>query len=373
MDGRDACLAHSAAAWRAVPHDRRGSPVRDRGRPAASHRGRDAQRGPCAAVARGCTARAWHSSAPTSLLRLRLLNALVFALAVGVAAGLAVALVAEPFPQWLVFPFLFVPALPFFATHVSETAILASIYVLLGTCTAVVCLDGPRAHWTGPPLGLATGLMLASGRSPWPLAPLILALLVARILLGPPGTQRPVRAALVFWVGMGLGAAIFMLLWNEPYRLMTEAYAVHVARFLPGPLRATGQWLLAHPAGGGSLAAGRGGARAGVRSVAHVRGTELRGRGGARDRPGGVRSRRTRGRSRSWDRSSSSYPQLPLEPVTAMTAAERTSAVLRTMATMFRLAAAELPARLELLARLRLAGHHAGSARPGPAGRCSPV
>jgi hypothetical protein len=33
-----------------------------------------------------------------------------------------------------------------------------------------------------------------------------------------------------------------------------------------------------------------------------------------------------------------SYPQLPLEPVTAMTAAERTSAVLRTMATMFRLA-----------------------------------
>ena len=82
--------------------------------------------------------------APRVLLALRLLNALVFALAVGVATALAVALVPEPLPQWLAFPFLFVPSLPFFAMHVSETALLCSIYVLLAISLAVLFGDGPR-------------------------------------------------------------------------------------------------------------------------------------------------------------------------------------------------------------------------------------
>ncbi len=42
--------------------------------------------------------------APRVLLALRLLNALLFALAVGVTTALAVATVPEPFPQWLCFP-----------------------------------------------------------------------------------------------------------------------------------------------------------------------------------------------------------------------------------------------------------------------------
>ena len=82
--------------------------------------------------------------APRVLLALRLLNALLFALAVGVATALAVALVPEPLPQWLAFPFLFVPSLPFFAMHVSETALLCSIYVLLAISLAVLFGDGPR-------------------------------------------------------------------------------------------------------------------------------------------------------------------------------------------------------------------------------------
>ena len=94
-------------------------------------------------------------SAPRTLLALRLLNVLVFALVVGAAVALALTLVAEPFPQWLAYPFLFVPALPFFAMHVSETAVLCSVYVLLATSLAVIVLDGPRAHWAGLSLGLA--------------------------------------------------------------------------------------------------------------------------------------------------------------------------------------------------------------------------
>ena len=86
--------------------------------------------------------------APRVLLALRLLNALLFALAVGVATALAVALVSEPLPQWLAFPFLFVPSLPFFAMHVSETALLCSIYVLLAISLAVLFGDGPGL--TGP-------------------------------------------------------------------------------------------------------------------------------------------------------------------------------------------------------------------------------
>ena len=50
----------------------------------------------------------------------------------------------EPLPQWLAFPFLFVPSLPFFAMHVSETALLCSIYVLLAISLAVLFGDGPR-------------------------------------------------------------------------------------------------------------------------------------------------------------------------------------------------------------------------------------
>ena len=84
--------------------------------------------------------------APRVLLALRLLNVLVFAVAVGVATALAVATSSEPFPQWLGFAFFFAPSLPFFAMHVSETALLCAIYVLLATAVAVLFLDGPRAH-----------------------------------------------------------------------------------------------------------------------------------------------------------------------------------------------------------------------------------
>jgi hypothetical protein len=186
-------------------------------------------------------------SAPRTLLSLRVLNVLLFALAVGTSAALAINLVAERYPQWLVFPFFFVPALPFFAMHVSETAVLCAVYVLLAASVAVLFLDGPRAEWAGTPLGLSTGLMLAGGRSPWPLVLLVIAVLLARVVLGSRETPSRPRAALVFWSGFGAGVAVLFVVLDEAYRLMTETYALQLATFVPPRLRTLVVWLLAHP------------------------------------------------------------------------------------------------------------------------------
>ena len=95
--------------------------------------------------------------APSVLLTLRLLNVSCSQPRSGVATALAIATVSGPFPQWLSFAFLFVPSLPFFAMHVSETALLCSVYVVLATAVAVLFLDGSHAHFAGLPLGLGTG------------------------------------------------------------------------------------------------------------------------------------------------------------------------------------------------------------------------
>jgi hypothetical protein len=275
-----------------------------------------------------------------ALLALRLLNALAFALAVGVAAGLALTLVAEPFPQWLVFPFLFVPALPFFATHVSETAILTAIHVLLGASVAVVCLDGGRAHWAGLPLGLATGLMLACGRSPWPLVALVGAVLMGRVLLGGSACPSLRRETLAFWGGFGIGTMVFFLLLSEPYRLMTETYATHFALFLPAALRQTVRELLIRPQIMAALVWG-GVLLGAALELALVRpGRWLASRLGSVARLGLARAATAAAAAIVLSFGGSlflSYPQLPTDATYVMPASERVSAVLATMATMFRL------------------------------------
>jgi hypothetical protein len=199
-------------------------------------------------------ARVWRAASPLArgvpahraLFALRLVNVLLFAVAVAAATALAMALVAEPFAQWLVYPFLFVPSLPFFATHVSETAVLCSIYTLLAAAVAIVALDGSRAHWAGLPLGLSSGLMLAGGRGPWPLLALVGTVLAGRVALGGADATARRRSAFIFWGGFGLGLTIFFALMDEPYRLMTETTAINFAA-LPAALRDFGRWLLTQP------------------------------------------------------------------------------------------------------------------------------
>jgi hypothetical protein len=281
------------------------------------------------AVARG-------GSAHHALFALRLVNVLVFAFAVGAAAALALLLVAEAFPQWLVFPFLFVPALPFFATHVSETAVLSAVYVLLGASIGVIALDGPRAHWAGLALGLATGLMLAGGRSPWPLAPLVGSTLLGRALLSGCVSRAGFRAALVFWAGFGLGASVLFLAMVDEYRTMLSTYATYVALYVPAPLRGLGTWLLEHPAGalglvlvGAALEVALGPLRQRFAAVL-----------GSSAQAAAARAAAVLAVVVSCSLVGSllfAYPQLPVERQYEIAAPDRLAAVLRTMATMFRL------------------------------------
>ena len=87
------------------------------------------------------------SAAPT-LLAIRLINALVFGLAVGAATALGIALTSVAYPQLLCFPFLFVPTLPFFAMMASDYSVLCATYVLLA---ASLCVHVPR--WCRGPTG----------------------------------------------------------------------------------------------------------------------------------------------------------------------------------------------------------------------------
>ncbi len=266
------------------------------------------------------------------LLSLRLLNSLLFALALGVMTALAAACAAAAYPQWLCFPFLFVPALPFFAMHASETAVLCAVYVLLAMSLAILFLDGPRAHWVGLPLGLATGSMLAAGRSPWPMAAVVAAALVARVLLGPGRPRGGLRSAFVFWAGFGLGGGLFYLLLNDAFRAMVLVYT----RFVPATLKPAAEGLLDRPALAGGLVV--------LAASAEVALGPLRSAVGAR-------ATRVAGESVRWAALGVAalvvaslvgsllvdYPHLELEPPRPLTVEERLVSVLTTTATMFRL------------------------------------
>ena len=240
VDGRDPPLAHPLPPGRELSHDRRRAAVRRPRPPAAPHRGRPAQRGARAA-------RAGRGAAPE-----RPPGA---ASPAGVAAPERARCsrwpwVSPPRSRWRWCPS---PCrsgwpsrscssrrLPFFAMHVSETALLCSIYVLLAISLAVLFGDGPGSHWAGAPLGLATGLMLAGGRSPWPLTALVAAALLGRAVLGPSAPHRARRNALVFWGGFGLGAAVFFVLLDDAYRSMTELVGPPLRAL--HPLRPAGRW-----------------------------------------------------------------------------------------------------------------------------------
>ncbi len=160
-------------------------------------------------------------SAPGMLLALRAVNALVFSLSVAVGVALLHAVGAAPIAACAA---LLVPALPFFAVHVSEFALLTSTYVLLACVVAGLFVDGSRTHWLGLPFGLSCSLMLAGGRAAGPLVafvaaiPLGRALLATRAAAGAPGARASAwRHALVFWGGAAAGASVLILLSTEEF------------------------------------------------------------------------------------------------------------------------------------------------------------
>lgn len=159
--------------------------------------------------------------APGVLLALRAVNALVFSLSVAVGVALLRAVGAAPTAACAA---LLVPALPFFAVHVSEFALLTSTYVLLACVVAGLFVDGSRTHWLGLPFGLSCSLMLAGGRAAGPLVVFLAAVLLARAIVGTrdaagvPGTRASAwRHALVFWGGAAAGASVLILLSTEEF------------------------------------------------------------------------------------------------------------------------------------------------------------
>jgi hypothetical protein len=158
-----------------------------------------------------------------SLLTLRLCNALLFGVALAIATVLLTMIAgdAAPVPHAVVLALLMLPTLPFFATHVSEFAVLTSTYVVLAGIVAAMVLDGRRVYLLGLPLGLTIAAILGGGRSGLPLVAFFGAVAAGRLLLGSPptGTLRDDRRqAVIFWAGMGLGLATFELLSTPQFR-----------------------------------------------------------------------------------------------------------------------------------------------------------
>jgi hypothetical protein len=84
---------------------------------------------------------------------IRLGHVLVFGVAMALSAAMLTGLGRVKYPQFLCFPFLFVPTTPFFAMQFSETAILTSAVVFLGSALMIMLLDSRTADYAGLPLG----------------------------------------------------------------------------------------------------------------------------------------------------------------------------------------------------------------------------
>jgi hypothetical protein len=173
----------------------------------------------------------WRALAPVTrpfgaggtILAIRLADALLFGAAASAAAFLlllaASGTAASPHSACLAL--LMVPTLPFFATSVSEFAVLTSVYMVLAATLGALCLDTERSHVLGLPLGLAIALAVASGRSALPMGPVILGAVAARALLGGgsgDSTRTARRHTFEFWGGLALGLGLFPLLSTQEFR-----------------------------------------------------------------------------------------------------------------------------------------------------------
>lgn len=143
---------------------------------------------------------------PATLLTLRLVNAVVFGLTVGVAALLLSLPRQQDGTSLLVLPLLLVPTLPFFAMHMSNYALLVDGYVLIALAVAAVCHGRTDAPAVGLMLGCGTAIALGSSHSGLPMTAMLGAALAACVLArAGDGTARPRYA---FWGLFVLGAIV---------------------------------------------------------------------------------------------------------------------------------------------------------------------
>jgi hypothetical protein len=182
---------------------------------------------------------------PRTLLTARLANGLLFAVTIGVAAVLF-GFAAPPSPKRLLLPIvlLLVPTLPFFATHLSEFALLTDAYILLAASLCVLLADGPKVHRIGFPLGASVALALLSGRSAAPILPLFLAVVAGRVLLGQRGGTP--RSTAIFWATCGAGLFVFPAFVSEAFS--RGLWPGDTSMAAAGWFRQTAELLRTHPA-----------------------------------------------------------------------------------------------------------------------------
>ena len=153
---------------------------------------------------------------PRMFLALRLTHALVLALLIGMVVAILVRYCDVPSPQLLAFPILLVPTLPFFGMHVSNHAPLIGAYVLIAAGLALMALNRKNDHVSGLLVGGGWALAIVLSRSAMPLAPLIAAFAVARLLFGPAPCR--IRGSLSFWAGLIMPVSIALSLSDDAYR-----------------------------------------------------------------------------------------------------------------------------------------------------------
>jgi hypothetical protein len=137
--------------------------------------------------------------APKLLLALRLLNAVVFSIAVALFFGVVGGLGRARWPELLAIPIFLVPTLPFFAMTVSNYGLLASAYVVLAAGIVLDFRDRDGAAAAGPVIGAAWMAAALTSRSALPLAPFVAAWLLGRLVVG--HRDRGWRPALIYWGG----------------------------------------------------------------------------------------------------------------------------------------------------------------------------
>lgn len=135
-----------------------------------------------------------------ALWRVRAANSLLAGLAAGVAAMLLILLL--PGRSSLVALGLFVaPTVPFYGMFWADAPVILAASLVLAAALAPIVLDAPHRWLAGAPVGVATTLVIVSGRRSWPLAVAVLVILAGRAVAGS-AVHEDGRKRLVFWGGL---------------------------------------------------------------------------------------------------------------------------------------------------------------------------
>jgi hypothetical protein len=156
------------------------------------------------------------------IIFMRLLHTVIFASTLGLAACMLSQIPLTPLVTLICMtPFLIVPALPFFAMHFSDHAILATIYSFMGALLLRALIASKASKSSLFFLGLGLSLLLLTGRSSWPSLAFWLPVIAVMIA----ATTKDVKQLFVACASFLFG---FALVWPLA---TNHLFAVYLRRF----------------------------------------------------------------------------------------------------------------------------------------------